>query len=147
MTYSFMTDLLGKAGVRIASVSVSALEKDTFYATVHAQRGEDSFTIDARPSDAIALALRTQSPIFAAAEVMEAVGLDIPADLEVVAGQGKGLRDALRIDPEEKERRLKDREKGESMSPEERLEESRKKLLTHLTEAGCLSQSAESADE
>ena len=89
--------------------------KDTFYATAHAQRGEESFTIDARPSDAIALALRTQSPIFAAPEVMEAVGLDIPVDMEVV-------------------------------SSEERREENHSKLLSHLTEAGCLRQSAEPAD-
>jgi len=85
MTFNFIADLLDKAGVRIESVAVSALEKDTFYATAHAQRGEESFTVDARPSDAIALALRTQSPIFAAPEVMEAVGLDIPADMEVVS--------------------------------------------------------------
>ena len=142
ITFSFMASLLDKAGVLIESVSVSALEKDTFYATVHARRGEESFTIDARPSDAIALALRTQSPIFAAAEVMEAVAFDVPADMEVA--QGKGLSDVLRIDPAEKERRIKKMEKWESMSPEERSEESRKKLLTHLTEAGTLSQYGES---
>ena len=145
MTFSFMAGLLDKAGVQIESVTVSALEKDTFYATVHAQSGAESFTIDARPSDAIALALRTQSPIFAAAEVMEAVAFDVPADMEVA--QGKGLSDVLRIDPAEKERRLKEREKRESMSPEERREESRSKLLTHLTEAGCLTRIAQSADE
>lgn len=116
MTFNFIADLLDKAGVRIESVAVSALEKDTFYATAHAQRGEESFTVDARPSDAIALALRTQSPIFAAPEVMEAVGLDIPADMEVV-------------------------------SPEEQREENHSKLLAHLTEAGCLRQRAEMADE
>ncbi|MCY3709926.1 MAG: DUF151 domain-containing protein [Caldilineaceae bacterium] len=145
MTFSFMADLLGKAGVRIESVAVSALENDTFFATVHAQRGEDSFTIDARPSDAIALALRTQSPVFAAAEVMEAVALDIPVEMEVV--RGKGLSDIFNIDPEEKESRVKERERWESMSPEERRDESRKKLLTHLTESGTLSQSGESEDE
>lgn len=145
MTFSFMADLLGKAGVRIESVGVSALENETFFAIVHAQRGEDSFTIDARPSDAIALALRTQSPIFAAAQVMEAAALDVPAEMEVV--RGKGPSDIFSIDPEEKERRLKEREKWESMSPEKRREESRSKLLTHLTEAGCLTQSAEPANE
>ena len=145
MTFSFMADMLSKAGVRIESVAVSALENDTFFATVHAQRGENSFTIDARPSDAIALALRTQSPIFAAAEVMETVALDIPSDMEVV--QAKGLSDLFSIDPVEKERRQKERERWEKMSPEERSEESRKKLLTHLTEAGTLSQRGKSEDE
>lgn len=144
MTFNFMASLLDKAGVHIESVAVSALEKDVFYATVHAQRGEDSFTVDARPSDAIALALRKQSPVFAAAEVMEAVALVVPADMEVA--QGKGLNDVLKIDPEEKERRLEEIEKWENMSPEERSEESRKKLLTHLTEAGTLTQSGESEE-
>ena len=145
MTFTFMADMLSKAGVQIESVTVSALEKEVFYATVHAQRGEDSFTIDARPSDAIALALRSKTPVFTAPEVMEAVGLDIPADMEVV--QGKGISDVLSIDPEEKERRQKQREKWESMSPEERSKEGREKLLTHLTESGTLSQRDESDDE
>lgn len=145
MTFTFMADVLDKAGVQIKSVTVSALEQNVFYATVHAQRGEDCFTIDARPSDAIALALRTQTPIFAAPEVMESVALDVPTDLEVA--QGKGLSDVLEIDPEEKERRQKQREKWESMSPEERSKESHEKLLTHLTEAGTLSQRDESDDE
>ena len=145
MTFTFMADMLDKAGVQIKSVTVSALEKEVFYATVHAQHGEDSFTIDARPSDAIALALRSKTPVFTAPEVMEAVGMDIPADMEVV--QGKGISDVLSIDPEEKERRQKQREKWESMSPEERSKESHEKLLTHLTESGTLSQRDESDDE
>ena len=145
MTFSFMADMLGKAGVQIKSVTVSALEKEVFYATVHAQRGEDSFTIDARPSDAIALALRSLTPVFAAPEVMEAVGLDIPVDMEVA--QGKGISYVLEIDPEEKEKRQKQRERWESMSPEERSKEGREKLLTHLTESGILSRRDESDDE
>ena len=144
MTFSFMADMLSKAGVRIESVAVSALENDTFFAAVNAQRGEDSFTIDARPSDAIALALRTQSPIFAAADVMEAVALDIPADMEVA--QTKGLSEIFSIDPEEKERRKEKRERWESMSPEERREENERKLLAYLTESGTLSQLGESED-
>lgn len=146
MTYSLMAGLLDKASVRIESVAVSALEKETFYATIHAQCGEDSFATDARPSDAIALALHTQSPIFAAAEVMDAVGVDIPADMEIAAPE-KGLDDVLNIAPEEKERRLKKREEWESKSPQERREENRTKLLAYLTESGSLSQGEEPADE
>ena len=146
MTYSLMAGLLDKTSVQVESVAVSALEKETFYATVHAQCGEDSFAIDARPSDAIALALHTQSPIFAAAEVMDAFGLDIPADMEVAA-QGKGLSDVFSIDPEEEERRLKERELWQSKSPQERREENRRKILAYLSESGCLSQGAATEDE
>ena len=60
LTHTFMAGLLDKASVLIESVAVSALMDNTFYTTVHVQRGEDAFAIDARPSDAIALALHTQ---------------------------------------------------------------------------------------
>ena len=113
VTFSFMAGLLDKASVQIESVAVSALEKECFYATVHAQRGENSFAIDARPSDAIALALYAHSPIFVAAEVMNAVAEQLPDNMEVVA-RGKGLYDFFKMDPEEKERRQKKRETWES---------------------------------
>ncbi len=148
MTFSFMADLLGKADVRIESVAVSALENETFFATVHALNGDGKVDVDARPSDAIALAMRTQSPIFVAGEVMEAAGLEIPADMEVSAqGKRPKMSELFPIDPEEKERMQKEREEWESMSPEERSEESRRKLLTHLTRSGTLSQSDASEDE
>ena len=148
MTFSFMADLLGKADVRIESVAVSALENETFFATVHALNGDGKVDVDARPSDAIALAMRTQSPIFVAGEVMEAAGLEIPADMEVSAqGKRPKMSELFPIDPEEKERMQKEREEWESMSPEERSEESRRKLLTHLTRSGTLSQSGASEDE
>ena len=148
MTFSFMADLLGKADVRIESVAVSALENETFFATVHALNGDGKVDVDARPSDAIALAMRTQSPIFVAGEVMEAAGLEIPADMEVSAqGKRPKMSELFPIDPEEKERMQKEREEWESMSPEERSEVSRRKLLTHLTESGTLSQRGASEDE
>ncbi len=148
MTFSFMADLLGKADVRIESVAVSALENETFFATVHALNGDGRVDVDARPSDAIALAMRTQSPIFVAGEVMEAAGLEIPADMEVSAqGKRPKMSELFPIDPEEKERMQKEREEWESMSPEERSEVSRRKLLTHLTESGTLSQRGASEDE
>ena len=123
MTYTFMAGLLDKASVQIESVAVSALVDEAFYATVHAQRGEDAFAIDARPSDAIALALNTHSPIFVDAEVMATAAVDIPADKEVVA-QGKGLQDLQDLhrksasDREEQQRRQQE-EMQQSKSPQE----------------------------
>ena len=146
MTYSFMAGLLDKSGVRIESVSVSALKDETFFATVNARTGDGSIAIDARPSDAIALALHTQSPIHVAAEVMDNVGEEIPDNMEIAA-QGKGLSDLTRIEPEEMEKRQKKREEWESMSPEERREKNRKKLLAHLTDVGCLVQNEAPTEE
>lgn len=146
MTFSFMAHLLEKAGTRIESVSVSALKNETFFATVQVHNAGETAAIDARPSDAIALALHTNSPIYVSAEVMDNAGQDIPDNMEIAA-QGQGLNDVAGLDPEEKERRQQQREKWEKMTPEERSRENRKKLLAHLTESGSLRQSAAPTEE
>ena len=144
MTYSLMADLLDKAGVQIESVAVSALENECFYATIEARNGENAFPVDARPSDAIALALHTRSPIFVAEAVMDAVGEEIPEDLEV-AERGQGLGEVLNAGRPSVSR--EEQEAWQSKSPEQRREENRKKLLAYLTEAGSLNQSAETSQE
>ena len=146
MTFSFMAGLLDKAGVRIESVSVSALQNETFFATVQVRNAGEAFAIDARPSDAIALALHTHSPIYVAAEVMDNAGEEIPDNMEIAA-QGQGLSNVTGLDAEEKERRQQQREKWESMTPEERSRENRNKLLAHLTEVGSLRHSAAPTEE
>jgi bifunctional DNase/RNase len=50
---------------------VCELKDNTFYATIHLRSGVRSVTVDARPSDAIALALRTRSPIFVEETVIQ----------------------------------------------------------------------------
>jgi len=76
MTYEFIARLLSAAGAVVQHAAVTRLEDDTFYATVwmRAPDGE-VHEIDARPSDALALALRVGAPIFMDAAVMEAAGV------------------------------------------------------------------------
>ena len=50
---------------------VTELKENTFYALIHLRRNGHSIEVDARPSDAIALALRTQSPIFVEEAVID----------------------------------------------------------------------------
>jgi bifunctional DNase/RNase len=50
---------------------VEDLREQTFFATIHLKQGGEPLEIDARPSDAIALALRTGSPVFVAHDVLE----------------------------------------------------------------------------
>ena len=52
-------------------VVVTSLKENTFYALIHLATGDGSLTVDARPSDAIALALRTRSPIFVEEAVIQ----------------------------------------------------------------------------
>ena len=142
-TYSLMAGLLDKGGVKVESVAVSALEKECFYATIEARNGGDPFAVDARPSDAIALALYAGSPIYVAEEVMDRAGEEIPGDLEIAA-RGEGLKEVLKAGVPAESR--EEREARQSRSAEERREESRQKLLSYLTEAGELGRREAGAD-
>ena len=74
MTYHFTAALLEAVGAEVQSVTISRLVKDTFYATASIQRGGTLEQVDARPSDAINLALRTGAPIFAEERVLSKAG-------------------------------------------------------------------------
>lgn len=71
MTHDLMKNLLDQMGAQIERVVVCDLRDNTFYATIHLRTGDRQIPVDARPSDAIALALRTQSPIFVEETVIE----------------------------------------------------------------------------
>jgi bifunctional DNase/RNase len=67
------------------------MENDTYYATIVVQQGDKTVEIDARPSDALALAVRAGVQIFAAPEVMENCGvrLDKESGLAIVGEDGE----------------------------------------------------------
>jgi hypothetical protein len=72
MTHDLLRNVIAEMGGVVRRVVVTELRENTFYALVEIVNGGELFLIDARPSDAIALALRTDSPIFIRAEVFEA---------------------------------------------------------------------------
>lgn len=72
MTHDLLRSALDKLGAHIEKVVISELRESTFYARIHVQRDGDAVEIDARPSDAIALALRSEAPIFVLAPVLAA---------------------------------------------------------------------------
>lgn len=78
ITYDLMTTMLATLGVEVTQVVVSALKDTTFYATLHLATGDFDHEIDARPSDAINLAVRVGAPMFVAEEVMSAAGKTKP---------------------------------------------------------------------
>jgi bifunctional DNase/RNase len=71
MTHDLLKTLLAEVGASVEAVVVSDLKDNTFFALFHLRIGDRSFSIDSRPSDAIALALRTKSPIYVAKKVLE----------------------------------------------------------------------------
>lgn len=75
LTHDLLRDLLGALGVTVTEVRITALEDGVFYAVIGLSTGVE---VSARPSDAIALALRVDAPIRGAEEVLEAAGIDLP---------------------------------------------------------------------
>lgn len=70
MTHDLMRSLLETAGYSVARVEVTDLKDNTFYALIHLSGPGGELTVDSRPSDAIALALRTEAPVFVSREVL-----------------------------------------------------------------------------
>jgi uncharacterized protein len=71
MTHDLLKNVLEDLEARVERVVVCELRENTFYAAIHLRMQEETIVVDARPSDAIALALRTRSPIFVEEEVIQ----------------------------------------------------------------------------
>lgn len=74
MTHDLLRDLLEELAVDVERIVVSDLQDKTFFAEIHLLRDGEAHVVSSRPSDAIALAARTGTPIFAAENVIDDVG-------------------------------------------------------------------------
>jgi bifunctional DNase/RNase len=93
LTHDLMVNVLEAWDMTLDKVIIHSLQKDTFYAALILQQGEVKKEIDSRPSDAIALALRTNTPIW----VMEEVVADasIPVDRDADEAEQEAFREFL----------------------------------------------------
>jgi uncharacterized protein len=82
MTHDLLKNILDDLSVEVQRVVVTELRDSTFFATIQLQRKGESFEISSRPSDAIALAVRTSTPIFANEDVLSEASILIPGDEE-----------------------------------------------------------------
>jgi len=71
MTHDLLKNVLTELETRVERVVINELKENTFFARIHLARGKETWNIDSRPSDAIALALRSQADIFVEEEVLE----------------------------------------------------------------------------
>lgn len=71
MTHDLLRLMLEQLGARVEKIVISDLRESTFFAVIHVQQNGRSIGVDARPSDAIALALRVEAPIFVLRSVMD----------------------------------------------------------------------------
>lgn len=80
MTHDLLRDVLEGLGAHVSRIVINDLKDSTFYAQIHLEASSGARVIDARPSDALALALRTRSPIFVENEVLEHAQKITPPD-------------------------------------------------------------------
>lgn len=74
MTHDLMKDLLDELGTRVERVTVTELRDATFYAEIQLSADGTVHTVSARPSDAVALAIRAGAPLYAAEAVLAEAG-------------------------------------------------------------------------
>jgi uncharacterized protein len=80
MTHDLLTDMLEQLGAHVTRITVTELRENTFYAQITVQQDGSEIEIDSRPSDAIALAIRAEAPIFAADDVIEESAIEFEGD-------------------------------------------------------------------
>jgi bifunctional DNase/RNase len=80
LTHDLMTDILGQLDVQILRVTVTELRDNTFYAAITIAQDGSELEIDSRPSDAIALAVRADAPIFADDNVIEESAIEFEGE-------------------------------------------------------------------
>ena len=71
MTHDLLNNLVKELDARVERIVINDLKDNTFFARIHLSRAGSTWTVDSRPSDAIALALHCQSEIFVEEEVLE----------------------------------------------------------------------------
>lgn len=104
LTHDLMVDVLGALGATLERVVVTELRDSTFFAELHLTTPDGDRQVSARPSDAVALAVRTGAPIFAdeavVDEAAQEIGTDVPEEEqeEVVEEFKKFIED---VDPED----------------------------------------------
>jgi RNA polymerase sigma factor (sigma-70 family) len=109
LTYEFITKLMEASGTVIEEVRIEALRESVFYGVVVLNVSGAKHEIDARPSDAIALALHAGSPIHASDAVMQEAGVAISSEYQVGASN-KGveailekMKDMMKVPPQRDE--------------------------------------------
>ncbi|HEY2737216.1 MAG TPA: bifunctional nuclease family protein [Thermoanaerobaculia bacterium] len=99
LTHDLLRQVLDHLGATVEKIVISDLRESTFFAVIHLRQGELAVPVDARPSDAIALALRANAPIFVLRSVLDkAQAADLATEVKDEEKLKKWLEE---ISPEE----------------------------------------------
>ena len=84
LTHDLMNELVSNLGGQVESIIVNKLENDTYYASIKINTNNGIIDIDARPSDAIALSVRTKAPIYVDDLVFEKACINIDNEKNII---------------------------------------------------------------
>ncbi|WP_263409272.1 bifunctional nuclease family protein [Terriglobus tenax] len=98
MTHDLLRDLVRGLNAQVDKIVVHELKEDTFYAVIWMQQEGETVTIDARPSDALALALRADAPIFVHRDVLKNARLTTADAQNISADQMRQWLEGLNDD-------------------------------------------------
>jgi uncharacterized protein len=82
MTHDLMRDMLSEMNAEVERIVISDLVDQTFFATIKMASNGNKAEVSSRPSDAIALAVRINAPLYASEEVLEAAGIELKDEEE-----------------------------------------------------------------
>lgn len=102
LTHDLLRNLIEQLGARVVHIIVNDLSNDTFFARIVLEVNGETMEIDSRPSDAIALAVRVDVPIFASEDVLDRAGVVLDEDGQMSSGEDE--RSGKPVDPAELER-------------------------------------------
>ena len=103
MTHDLLKNIMETVNIKIDKIEVCDLRNNTYYALIHISYNEKTITIDARPSDALALSLRVEAPIFVEEKVIDkSKEIDLQAEPDDKTEEGKKWQDILEnLNPED----------------------------------------------
>ena len=94
LTHDLFYDLLQQLGMTVQRIVITELRESTYFAELILGQGDKAFVLDARPSDAIAMALRASAPIYVAQQVLDQAKIAFASQGETTpqsSGQGEGV--------------------------------------------------------
>ena len=95
MTHDLLTNLIGQFEAEITRITVTELKESTFYAKLTLVKDGAEIDIDSRPSDALALAVRTDAPIFASNELIDENAIEFEREVDDTEEIVENFRDFL----------------------------------------------------
>ena len=104
MTHDLFATTLEALGVELRRVIVSSLTEETFHATLELERDGQTYAVDARPSDALALAVRTGVRIYASIEVLDRAGVEPDSQVDERLEVFREFVNSLGLDLDEEHR-------------------------------------------